>query len=149
MGFPILARRHLYIESGPRLLKFCLMEDKDAFVPHSQYCGCGWLGDARSQGIISHGIDLYSSFSTWRVKLLLSQYFQGCLATNITGYKNDVIYTNFAHQRGSEFVSHLGLPGTNPIIEGSRDCDSSLYQVYNHSLSRWTLANWSDVISMG
>ena len=35
-----------------------------------QYCCCWWPGDAKSQGISSHGIDWflleYSSFSTWR-----------------------------------------------------------------------------------
>ena len=34
------------------------MEHKDLFVRNSQYHGCWWPGDARSQGINSHGIDL-------------------------------------------------------------------------------------------
>ena len=32
-------------------------EDKGTHIAHSQYHGCWYLGDARSQGISSHGID--------------------------------------------------------------------------------------------
>ena len=39
-------------------LKPFLMEYKDLFIQHSQYHGCWWPGDARSQVISSHGIDL-------------------------------------------------------------------------------------------
>ena len=50
------------------LLKSFLMEDRDLPILHSQYHGCWWPGDARSQGISSHGADLvllkYSSFTT-------------------------------------------------------------------------------------
>ena len=44
------------------------MEDKDLFIPHSQYHSCWCPGDTRSQSINSHGTDLvilvYSSFNT-------------------------------------------------------------------------------------
>ena len=33
-------------------------EDKDLSIGHSQYHGCWWPGDTRSQGISSHDIDL-------------------------------------------------------------------------------------------
>ena len=50
------------------------MEDKDLFILHDQCYGCWWPGDARSQGISSHGIDLLlpecPSFSTRRVNTL-------------------------------------------------------------------------------
>ena len=46
MGFPILVRWHLYIESGPR------------FFLYGQYRGCWWLGDSMSQGFGRHGIDI-------------------------------------------------------------------------------------------
>ena len=49
-------------------LKPIVMEDKDPYIPHGWYHCCWWPGDARSQGISSHGIDLvlleYSCFST-------------------------------------------------------------------------------------
>ena len=35
-----------------------ILKEKDLFVVHSQYYGWWWLGDARSQGISCHGIDL-------------------------------------------------------------------------------------------
>ena len=35
------------------------MEDKDLFILHIQYHACWWTGDTRSQGISSHGTDLY------------------------------------------------------------------------------------------
>ena len=41
-----------------RLLKSFLMEDEDLFMLHNQYHCCWWPGDARSQVINSHGIDL-------------------------------------------------------------------------------------------
>ena len=34
------------------------MENKDLFILLSQYCGCWYSGDARSQGINSNWIDL-------------------------------------------------------------------------------------------
>ena len=49
------------------------MEDKDLFILHNQYHGCWCPGDAKSQGINSHDIDLvvpeYFSFSNKRVKI--------------------------------------------------------------------------------
>ena len=45
------------------------------FLSCGQFYGCWWPGDARSQGISSHGIDLvleYSSISTRRVRYLLN-----------------------------------------------------------------------------
>ena len=46
-------------------------QDKNLFILHSKCHGCWWLGDARSQGISSHGIDLVhqvkSSLSARRV----------------------------------------------------------------------------------
>ena len=39
-------------------MKSYLMEDKVLFILHTQYHGCWWPGNARSQGINSHGIDL-------------------------------------------------------------------------------------------
>ena len=53
--------------------KSFLRVDKDLFILHSQYHGCWWPGDARSQGISNHDIDLflseYSSFRAVRVKI--------------------------------------------------------------------------------
>ena len=56
-------------------MKSFFIEDKDLFVLLSQYRGCWWPGDARSQGISSHGIDL-----------VLSEYFS--LSTRMTKNKN-------------------------------------------------------------
>ena len=43
-------------------------EDKNVYIPHSQYHGSWWPGNAWSQGINSHGIDLvcleYSGLNT-------------------------------------------------------------------------------------
>ena len=48
------------------------MEEKFRIIPHNLFHGCAWLGDASSQGISSHVVDLdlteYSSLSTTRVK---------------------------------------------------------------------------------
>ena len=38
-----------------------LMEDKDLSILHSQYYGCWWPSDTRSQGINNHDIDLLSN----------------------------------------------------------------------------------------
>ena len=51
-----------------RRLIFIPMEDKNLFILHGQYHGCWCLGDVRSQGISSHGIDIVSSCSNRRVK---------------------------------------------------------------------------------
>ena len=53
------------------------MEDNSQSILQSQYHGCWWPGDGRSQGINSYGIDLvsteYSISPTWRVyKCLLT-----------------------------------------------------------------------------
>ena len=37
--------------------KSILDDDKNLFSLHSHYHGCWWLGDTRSQGISSHGIE--------------------------------------------------------------------------------------------
>ena len=55
-----------------RQLKPILMQNRYPFMLHSLYHGCWWPGDARSQGISSHGIaehicPAYYSFSTNRV----------------------------------------------------------------------------------
>ena len=42
-------------------LKSILMYVKDLFIIHDQYHGCWWPGDARSQGISSGGINLFTS----------------------------------------------------------------------------------------
>ena len=68
---------HFSILRWRRLLKSVIVEDKDLFDLYSQYHGCWWPGDARSQVISIHGIDLvffleFSSFCTRRVKLDLS-----------------------------------------------------------------------------
>ena len=34
-----------------------LMENNDLHILHSQYRGCWWLGNAKSQNISDHGID--------------------------------------------------------------------------------------------
>ena len=44
-----------------RLLKYSFMEGKDLYIWYSQYHGCRYPGDARSQGISSYGIDLFLS----------------------------------------------------------------------------------------
>ena len=41
-----------------RYLKSFVMEDKKLFIWRSQYRGCWWSGDARSQGTSNHDIDL-------------------------------------------------------------------------------------------
>ena len=38
-------------------MKSILVEDKEQFILHIQWHGWGWPGDARSQDIISHGVD--------------------------------------------------------------------------------------------
>ena len=54
MGFPILQRWHLYIESGP-------------WIPHREYYGCWWPDEVRSQGISSHVIIPPAQRSCWGV----------------------------------------------------------------------------------
>ena len=46
------------ILSRGRWVRNLLMEDKDMFIQHSYCHGCWWLGDTKSQGISSHGIDI-------------------------------------------------------------------------------------------
>ena len=46
------------ILSRERWGKNLLMEDRDTFNQHSLWHGCWELGDAKSQGISSHGIDM-------------------------------------------------------------------------------------------
>ena len=59
---------HFLILRWCRYLKLFLVEDEDQLIPHSQYHWCWWSGDARSQGISSHdielGIPVYSTFSS-------------------------------------------------------------------------------------
>ena len=43
------------------LLKSSLGEGKDLFILESQYHGCWWSGNTRSQGISSHGILPYTT----------------------------------------------------------------------------------------
>ena len=55
------------IHAQPVVVKSVVLEDTDPFILHIQYHGCWCPGDARSQGINSHGIDLVileSSVST-------------------------------------------------------------------------------------
>ena len=56
------------------------MEDKDLFIPQNQYHDLWWFGDAWSQGINSHGIDLilpvYFGLSTRRIDF--SYFIEGC-----------------------------------------------------------------------
>ena len=67
---------HISILIWYRSLKSFPMEDKDLFILHSQYHGCWWPGDARSQDISSHDIHLvfpeYSSFCVRRVNSALA-----------------------------------------------------------------------------
>ena len=53
-----------------RWLKFFLMEDKGPRALHSQYYGCIWPGDARSQGIINHGILRLQHHKGWHLQAL-------------------------------------------------------------------------------
>ena len=48
-----ILRWHMYLKSF-------LIKNKDLFILHIQYHSCWWLGDTRSKGICSHGIDLLS-----------------------------------------------------------------------------------------
>ena len=61
-----------------RSLKSSLLEDRDPFMLQSQYHGCWWPGDARSQDINNHGIDLvrseYSGFTTTKVDWTIANY---------------------------------------------------------------------------
>ena len=56
----------------PKWCKCFFMKDTDQLTQDSQYNGCWWPGDPRSQGISSHGIDIvileYCSFSPRSVK---------------------------------------------------------------------------------
>ena len=56
-----------------RCLKSFLMQDKHLLILHSQYHGCWWPGDTRSQGVNNHVSDLGKSGNlgprTWRVNL--------------------------------------------------------------------------------
>ena len=49
---------HFLILKRQRSLKSSLLNDKKLVILHSQYHGCWWPGEARSQGISRHGIDL-------------------------------------------------------------------------------------------
>ena len=76
MGIAIPGKTVFLIETAPwwcKWLKSFLMEERNTFIQHNQYHGCWWPGDIRSQGIRSHGIDLffleYSSLTTRRVRL--------------------------------------------------------------------------------
>ena len=55
---------------------FFLVEDKDPLILHSQYHCCWWPGNARSQGISNHGIDLFlpefQHLDGWRPSLLVA-----------------------------------------------------------------------------
>ena len=59
-----------------RSLKSFFLSETDLFILHSQCHCCWWPGDARSQGISSHGITLdlpeYSGFSTRRLNSALN-----------------------------------------------------------------------------
>ena len=39
-------------------MKYFLMEDNDQFILYTWYHGLSWQGDARSQDLVRHGIDL-------------------------------------------------------------------------------------------
>ena len=68
-----------------RYFKYFLIQDKHAFILHSQYHGCWWSGGSRIQGINSHGVDLvfpnYFTVITRRSKLL--PLFLWCEAVRI------------------------------------------------------------------
>ena len=57
---------HLSTLTWHRQLKYFLVGYKDRFIIYGQHHDCWWTGDARSQGVSSHGIDLvlsgYSGF---------------------------------------------------------------------------------------
>ena len=57
-----LVRWILYIEMLSWLLKYVLetflVDNKNMLMPHSQYHGCWWHGEARNGGITTHDIDL-------------------------------------------------------------------------------------------
>ena len=82
-----------------RKLKSPIMDVKEPFILHSQCRSCWWLGDARSQGISNHGIDLlipgYSSFSIRKVThwglnkiTVLQSYHKFELIWNLNHYTN-------------------------------------------------------------
>ena len=64
--FPIILQ-HLN-GTRPQVVDPLLVEGKNLFIQQSQYHGCWWPGDSRSQGISNHSIDLdfqkYSSIRT-------------------------------------------------------------------------------------
>ena len=47
-----------YLHANTTQLKFLLEQDKDLPILQNQYHGCWCPGDARSQGISNHDIDL-------------------------------------------------------------------------------------------
>ena len=64
------------------------------FILHSQYHGCWWPNNERSQGISSHGIDLilqeYFNVSTTRVNPMLYLHY-----SNDTKQDHKTIYHSF------------------------------------------------------
>ena len=83
------------------LLKLTPGEGKDIYTTNSQYHGCWWLGDTRSQRISSEGIDLVcpesSSFSTMMINMCdmvgNCKYLYPCLLTIVpTGFTNPFVY---------------------------------------------------------
>ena len=74
MYFSEKAKKFFWFTITSQLISF-LMKDKNLpTVSYSQYHGCWWPGDMRSQNISSHSIDLvcwsYSGFSTKRFNSL-------------------------------------------------------------------------------
>ena len=77
-----------------RYLKFCFMDEDHPFMRHSQYRGCWWLGNRRSQVISSYGTDLvcleYLVFSIRQIEKL-SFKIEGFLTSRSTAVVGSVV----------------------------------------------------------
>ena len=83
-------------------------EDKEPLVSYDQHNGCWWFGDARSQGIGSHGNGLFPGISTRRIDISLIWTILSRLQSNETIQKHDSFmklpfYNNAVSTHGSEY----------------------------------------------
>ena len=132
-----------------------------------QCCGCRWPGNARSQGVSSHGFDFVLEYSSFSTTMQHHMIFHGKKEIHILGWWHrnyrqisNIRYTKYQNLNVSRLALQLYLP--NPLNWGvnslwPRDAiwrqTSGSYWLrqwlvaWRHQAITWTNVDWSSVKS--
>ena len=115
-----------------RLLRLIIKKDRNIPISHSQYHGCWWPGDARSQGISSHDIDLF-----------YSRIIQALLSEGVKNNKDELshvmIWSNITY--GIAFTTAIE-PGSHFVLTKHMPCLCVLLVVHHEYFSEhWPCDN--------